>query len=133
MVRPEYLLPDALEETVAVTLREVADLPLEPAVHRLEVVQVECRYLAGYQAEEVSLRLRPLHPAARRPDGLCRSWPLVLSLLPGISGEGVDEVLAKLLSIREELKVEVDVDIRAEIPLPEKRRHGARLDTETNF
>ncbi|MEA5037351.1 GTPase Obg [bioreactor metagenome] len=50
-----------------------------------------------------------------------------------VSGEGVEEVLAELLRLRNELKVEEEVDLRSELPQPEIRRHGARLDTETNF
>ena len=49
------------------------------------------------------------------------------------TGEGVDEVLAELLHLREAHKVDEEVDIRSELPVPEMRRHGARLDTDTDF
>ncbi len=50
-----------------------------------------------------------------------------------VSGEGVEEVLAELLRLREELKVEESVDIRAELPQPEMRRRGGRQESETDF
>ncbi len=50
-----------------------------------------------------------------------------------VSGEGVEEVLAELLRLREELKVEESVDIRAELPQPEMRRRGGRHESETDF
>ncbi len=46
--------------------------------------------------------------------------------------EGVDEVLAELLRLREEMKEEEIVDLRSELPVPEMRRHGARLDDPTS-
>ncbi len=50
-----------------------------------------------------------------------------------VSGEGVEEVLAELLRLREELKVEESVDIRAELPQPEMKRRGGRQESETDF
>ncbi len=50
-----------------------------------------------------------------------------------VSGEGVEEVLAELLRLREELKMEESVDIRAELPQPEMRRRGGRQESETDF
>ena len=51
-----------------------------------------------------------------------------------VSGEGVEEVLAELLRLREELKVEESVDIRAELILSRKvRRRGGRQESETDF
>ncbi|ABN06814.1 small GTP-binding protein [Methanocorpusculum labreanum Z] len=50
-----------------------------------------------------------------------------------VSGEGVDEVLAELLRLREELKVDEVVDIRAELPQPEMKRRGGRQESETDF
>jgi len=50
-----------------------------------------------------------------------------------VSGEGVEEVLAELLRLREELKVEEVVDLRAELPQPEMRRRGGRKESETDF
>ncbi len=50
-----------------------------------------------------------------------------------VSGEGVEEVLAELLRLREELKLDEAVDIRAELPQPEMKRRGRRQESETDF
>ncbi len=93
VVRPEDLLPDACKEAVAVVLREVLDLPLEPDVHRLKVVQVKRSYFAGDDTEKFSFCRRPLHPAAGCPDGVYRyrSFAGVLHRIDRLPREGVDE------------------------------------------
>ncbi|HJJ42120.1 MAG TPA: 50S ribosome-binding GTPase, partial [Methanocorpusculum sp.] len=45
-----------------------------------------------------------------------------------VSGEGVEDVLNKLLEIRAEVMTEEEVDIRSELPVPEKKRRGSRSD-----
>jgi len=99
VVRPEDLLPDAFKKAVAVAFREVVHFALEPDVHRLEIVQIECRHFVCNDTEKVALRLCALHPAACRPDSRRRYCFSASCLFFGVFGEEVDDEGADLAGI----------------------------------
>ncbi|MDO5844090.1 MAG: 50S ribosome-binding GTPase [Methanocorpusculum sp.] len=45
-----------------------------------------------------------------------------------VSGEGVEEVLQKLMDMRLEIIADEEVDIRSELPVPDKKRRGGRWE-----
>lgn len=45
-----------------------------------------------------------------------------------VSGEGVEEVLQKLMDMRLDLISDEEIDIRSELPVPEKKRRGGRWE-----
>lgn len=46
-----------------------------------------------------------------------------------VTGEGIEDVLAELLKIRMEIMEKEGVDLRSELPVPEKKRKGGRSES----
>lgn len=50
-----------------------------------------------------------------------------------VTGDGVEEVLAKLLRLRSEIMQDGVADLRSELPMPAMRRRGGRYETKTDY